>query len=404
MPKLHLFEGFGIELEYMIVDKTTLEVLPLTEYLIYDETQDYSAEVDHGAIAWSNELVAHVIELKTNGPASSLTGLNEAFHKEVLYINEKLAAKNAMLLPTAMHPFFVPEKETIIWPHAYNEVYALYDRIFNCKGHGWSNVQSMHINFPFANEEEFAKLHAAIRIILPILPAIAASSPIIEGEITGIVNTRLDYYQHNQKLIPIITGLVIPEAVFSKEEYENQIFKPIADAIAPYDSEGVLDKHFLNSRGAIARFDRGAVEIRVLDLQECPQADLAIAELVTATIKWLIQAHQNEMDLLKGGSSTTQLWSILQDTIKDGSLAAIADQVYLERFKAEGLMSAKALWGSIYNHVSSALSKSAQAAVEHILKQGNLSERITHSLERMNTTPFETYQKLAECLQKNEQF
>ena len=33
----------------------------------------------------------------------------------------------------------------------------------------------------------------------------------------------------------------------------------------------------MNSRGAIARFDRNAIEIRVIDVQECPKADLAIA-------------------------------------------------------------------------------------------------------------------------------
>jgi hypothetical protein len=31
-----------------------------------------------------------------------------------------------------------------------------------------------------------------------------------------------------------------------------------------------MDHHFANSRGAIARFDRGAIEIRVIDIQECP--------------------------------------------------------------------------------------------------------------------------------------
>ena len=30
----HLFEKFGIELEYMIVDKSTLKVLPVTDKLI----------------------------------------------------------------------------------------------------------------------------------------------------------------------------------------------------------------------------------------------------------------------------------------------------------------------------------------------------------------------------------
>ena len=42
-----------------------------------------------------------------------------------------------------------PETEMQLWQHNYSKIYALYNRIFDCRGHGWSNVQSMHINLPF---------------------------------------------------------------------------------------------------------------------------------------------------------------------------------------------------------------------------------------------------------------
>ena len=72
-----------------------------------------------------------------------------------------------------------PLTDTELWKHSYSEVYELYNRIFNCKGHGWSNVQSTHINLPFFDDKEFEKLHAAIRIILPLIPGLCASSPIL---------------------------------------------------------------------------------------------------------------------------------------------------------------------------------------------------------------------------------
>ena len=76
--------------------------------------------------------------------------------------------------------------------------------------------------------------------------------------------------------------------MFDQEEYYRVIFDPIARALAPFDTEKVMDHHFANSRGAIARFDRGAIEIRVIDIQECPAADLAIAELIVATLKAMV--------------------------------------------------------------------------------------------------------------------
>ncbi len=120
---------------------------------------------------------------------------------------------NAKLLPGAMHPWMDPYKETKLWLHDSKEIYDTYDRIFNCQGHGWSNLQSMHINLPFADDREFKLLHSAIRTILPILPAMSASSPIVDGEITGLMDTRLEVYRRNAERIPSITGLIVPEAV-----------------------------------------------------------------------------------------------------------------------------------------------------------------------------------------------
>src|SRR3712207_7559414 len=77
---LPLFAGFGVELEYMIVAADTLAVLPAADRLL-EAAAGVPGASDHddGPVAWSNELVNHVIELKINGPAPSLDGLEEQF-------------------------------------------------------------------------------------------------------------------------------------------------------------------------------------------------------------------------------------------------------------------------------------------------------------------------------------
>ncbi len=72
---LHLFEGFGVELEYMIVDQGSLAVQAIADRLLEDAAGEIVSDVEFDRIAWSNELALHVIELKTNGPAPSLAGL-----------------------------------------------------------------------------------------------------------------------------------------------------------------------------------------------------------------------------------------------------------------------------------------------------------------------------------------
>src|SRR5882672_10529912 len=288
LSRLHLFQAFGIELEYMLVDKDTLAIKPLTDELLKHELGAYGSDYENGIVTWSNELVLHVIELKSTKPELNFNALENAFADNVAKINGILDKWNAMLMPTAAHPLMNPNTETKLWPHDSNEVYAIYDRLFNCKGHGWSNLQSTHLNLPFYDDEEFAKLHAAVRIVLPLLPALCASSPILNGKVTGTLDTRLVYYKTNQSKIPSITGRVIPEGVFSKRNYFNSIYEKIKADIAPHDPESILDPVWVNSRGAIPRFDRGSIEIRIMDIQECPTADMAILTLVIDLLQALV--------------------------------------------------------------------------------------------------------------------
>ena len=119
-------------------------------------------------------------------------------------------------MPSGAHPWMNPDRDTKLWPHGDDAIYRAYDRIFGCQGHGWSNLQSMHINLPFKDDAEFGRLHAAIRVVLPLLPALAASTPFLDGKNTGLIDARIDTYARNQRSVPSITGRVIPEPVRSR--------------------------------------------------------------------------------------------------------------------------------------------------------------------------------------------
>jgi glutamate---cysteine ligase / carboxylate-amine ligase len=401
---LAAFAGYGIELEYMIVDQDTLDVRPITDEVLKLVAGSYVGDVERGTIAWSNELVLHVIELKTNGPAPTLAPLVAGFQANVQAINDLLQPMNACLLPSAMHPWMDPAKDMRLWPHDYNAVYEAFDRIFNCQGHGWSNLQSMHINLPFADDQEFARLHAAIRTILPLLPALAASSPVRDGGITGLLDTRLDVYRRNCARIPSITGHVIPETIVSTSDYETKILAPMYRDIAPLDPEGILQEEWLNARGAIARFDRSAIEIRVLDIQECVHADIATAGIIVAVIealyheRWSPLAGQQMMRVI-------DLERVLLATTKDADLASIDDRQYLDLFAyPEQRCEARELWQYLLDQVT--LDEPTRQAIKHIIDKGPLARRILHALppapKREDIA--RVYHQLSACLAENKQY
>jgi len=199
MSNFELFSVIGVEIEYMIVDRDTLDVRPMSDVILKALAGELVNEVALGNIAVSNELVMHVLELKNNGPKPPNAQIRDDFQEAIKRLQPLLLQHNLQLLPSGAHPWMNPERETKRWPHGNNAIYQQYDKIFNCKGHGWANLQSMHINLPFSTEAEFSYLYNSVRLLLPLLPALAASTPILEGQHHGLLDTRLDYYQKNQQ-------------------------------------------------------------------------------------------------------------------------------------------------------------------------------------------------------------
>ncbi|WP_218598337.1 glutamate-cysteine ligase family protein [Polaribacter sp. NJDZ03] len=403
--KYKLFEVYGIELEYMLINDTSFKVAPIVDTLLTKKNGELTSDIDNGAIAWSNELVAHVVEIKTNGPTADLANLADEFHENIVEINALLKPLNTKLLPTACHPLMNPVQDTQLWKHSYSEVYELYNRIFDCKGHGWSNVQSTHINLPFYNDTEFEKLHAAIRVILPLIPGLCASSPILEGKLTGFKDTRLEFYKTNQKEIPEMTGKVIPEQVFSKSDYHKTIFDPIKTKIKKHDTNNILDHHFLNSRGAIARFDRNAIEIRLVDIQECPKADVAICVLIIEVLKQLVNGKLSSLQMQKDWKEQ-DLFSILDDAIKQGEDYKITNKEYLAVFNIYKSSTIQEIWKQLFELVKDDITENYKEALTVIFKHGTLSTRIENDLSNdfSEENIINTYNKLADCLETNTLF
>ncbi len=404
-----LFDAVGIELEYMIVDRETLDVRPICDELFRAAGGSAASDVEpdgpDGAVSWSNELALHVVELKTQRPVASIDGLADTFQDHVRRIDALLEPMNARLLPTAMHPWMDPNTETRLWPHENNEIYRTYDRIFGCRGHGWGNLQSTHINLPFANDEEFGRLHAALRLVLPLLPALAASSPIVNGDWTPISCFRMEVYRANAKRVPMMTGLVVPEPVFTRAGYERDILGRLYDELRPLDPEGILRHEFANARGAMARFDRGAIEIRVLDIQECPKADLAIAALIIELVRALVDerwmSYEDQQRI-----KTEPLHAVLLDTIRYADRSRIRERAVLDAFGVQqSMVWAADLWGSLLDQVLPDHPEWSPM-LRRMIRTGTLANRIGQQIRRFPTRPeLQTvYGELAECLHNGELF
>ena len=413
MKPLHAFSACGVELEYMIVDRDSLAIRPIADALLRDGRGTVVNELPRDRMGWSNELTLHLIEIKNPHPESDLVALAAHFQAEVRAINRHLEALNARLMPGGMHPWMDPARECRLWPHGHADIYQAYDRIFGCRQPGFANIQSMHLNLPFADDAEFARLHAAVRLLLPILPALAASSPIAAGVTSGALDTRLEAYLAHQAAVPASEGKVIPDTFSSQAEYRERVLEPMYRAIASLDPDGTLRHEWLNARGAIPRFERMALEIRLIDMQECPGADLALAAAVTAAVQRLYRDGEN------GGSAslaaqqaypTEALAELLRTCLRHADRTPVADPAYLGLLGLPtGPCSAGEVWRQIIadwwtREPAQRLAWGEPLGV--ILEHGPLARRILRAVgpECPRAGQEATYRSLCDCLDRGHPF
>lgn len=406
--RYRLFDVIGIELEYPVVDRE-LRPQNLVEPLFRRLAGRATSEAEYGGAGFSNELAAHVFEVKAIEPVRSLRVIEQRLVKGLRAVQRVLKADfGARLLPTGMHPFFNPA-DAQLWPRAGRPIYETYASIFPVFGHGWMNVQSCHINLPFGTEEETVLLHNAISCLLPYLPALTASSPIYGGRLRPYVCNRLAFYKQNQKRIPRITAEVVPEFMTSYAQYKREILEPIYKDLSRIRGGKRLQHEWVNSRGAIVRFSRRAIEIRVLDSQECPKMDIAFAVFTRGALKAM-------MRMMKEGRVPLPRRRMLIDdfnyVIRGGSRAEVQAAHLRPWLGLKRPPTARQILLGLLREAESETPKAEldyYPLIENRIVTGNLSEQIRREIhrksvkndKRMRATVQGVYEELSECLALN---
>src|SRR5690606_33960239 len=67
--------------------------------------------------------------------------------------------------------------------------------------------------------------------------------------------------------------------------YRRRILAPMFEALDALPDTGAVRHEFFNARGAVFKFSRRSMEVRILDTQECVKLDVAIAIFVRAALK-----------------------------------------------------------------------------------------------------------------------
>jgi gamma-glutamyl:cysteine ligase YbdK (ATP-grasp superfamily) len=389
-------EVLGPEHEYSLVDKD-LKALPIANKIIKGYCGRIINFIELPKFTFGKEMQLHVMEIKANTPFKTPTEFEETMQIAVETLSQIVQKHGAMLLGTGMHPQ-MKLKDTEIWPHYHRKIYRQYGKIFNLNQHGWLNIQSFHLNLPFQKEADAVLIHNQLANLCAYLPAISASSPIFEGKKGSDTDNRLQFYKVNQKEIPSVTGEVIPEYTSSLSQYKRDVIGRYSmDLESAGADKTLLHREWVNSRGVIFRFDRCALEVRVMDEQECVKLDVALACFLRAAVRGLIAS---KADLLSHNVLVKDLNAVIRDGLyakvlsPNGRSAREVCRFYLKLALEHAEEDEKKyLW-----------------LVEKRIEEGSLSELIRENVsKRAQKTDFhegiiDVYSRLIKCLSDNQPY
>ena len=403
------FEVAGMELEYPTVDRD-LNVVSLVEPAFRILAGRGTSDVDLGAVGFSNEIADHVFEVKTQRPVRSLAEAERVLAEGIQRFSAVLHAEfGARLMPTGMHPWFDPRKGKL-WTRSGLRVYTTYARLFDVRTHGWMNVHASHLNLPMGREVDAVAMHTAAALLIPYLPALAASSPMYDGELQPSVDGRLAWILEHQARIPESCGQIVPEYVEGFGDYRKCILAPMYRALDRLPDTGAIRHEFFNTRGAILRFARRAMEVRVLDTQECVKMDVAIAVFVRSALKHLAaRVAAGKVELPEHGV----LVEDFRACIRDGSAARVAAPHLEVDRDADGGADARAALRHLLAGARRAVRRDEAPyldLVARMIEAGTLSERIRAEMAPFAQADDETfteaarriYIELIDCLEANE--
>jgi gamma-glutamyl:cysteine ligase YbdK (ATP-grasp superfamily) len=131
---------------------------------------------------------------------------------------------------------------------------------------------------------------------MPYLVAVTASSPAVEGRLTGSMDNRLIYYRQNQKRVPLICNNVVPEKLASRQHHDEIIESIYRDLRRIGGDE--LCHEWIDSRGVIVSYHRECLELKACDEQECMRSDMAVTAFVLALLRADLKLEDDHDSLL----------------------------------------------------------------------------------------------------------
>ncbi|MFI4984820.1 MAG: YbdK family carboxylate-amine ligase [Solirubrobacterales bacterium] len=249
----------GVEEEFSILDSQTLDLAPRFEELHAASQRD---ELLRDSVA--GELISSEIEI--------ISGVGGDLHDALARQRERrkrlfalVGARGATLGATGTHPWADYREQPIIDTEHYRRVEE------GLRYVAWrNNTFSLHVHFGVRDIDRAVRVCDRLRPVLPLLLAISANSPYLDGRDSGLHSAR------TQSFTKSFPRCGVPDAFGGWRAYREYI-----DFLLKTNSIVEFTQVWWSVR---PHFSFGTVEVRICDAQAtAPESD-ALASLMVACI------------------------------------------------------------------------------------------------------------------------
>jgi hypothetical protein len=398
-------QGFQLERVFGLVGTSSLNWQPQVDELISLYSHERLRSVDHGEAIWTNLGPRHIVSVRARERIEGLAAASALHAAEQESLAELANSLEARLMPCGMHPW-MRAAQAEAWPHGQAPRDEAMISTFGAERHGLNNQQKLRLSIPFASDFEFARLFGALRFVMPLMPALCASSPFAEGKRGPALACRVASRRDLLSGQIDFADSLVPRPASCRDEYQSDVLTPLEKTLKARGLSQALNAKEVCAHGIIADFQAGLVHVEMLDMQECLQADIAVCAGIGA-VTLLVQTEEFAALGELNTWPQARLGELLELSVVDGEEAVFRDVDYAKAlgFPERGSCRVAELWQHLMEErlSSSPLAEESMPALERIASEGPLARRLLRALDPGfdDEELYNLYKRVLDCLEKD---
>jgi glutamate---cysteine ligase / carboxylate-amine ligase len=308
----------GIEEEFAILDPVTFDLVPR-----FEELRAYASSRDPLlAESITGELISSEIEI-VSGRGESLLDALARQRERRLRLFALAGQQGAALAATGTHPWADYRQQPIIDTEHYRRVEQ------GLKYVAWrNNTFSLHVHVGVRDIDRAVRVCDRLRPVLPLLLAVSANSPYLDGRDSGLHTARTQSFTRN------FPRCGIPDAFGGWRAYREYV-----EFLTRTNSIVEFTQVWWSVR---PHFEFGTVEVRICDAQSTAGESEALAALMVACVAQAVR------DVDEGVPFTDPAPRLLEENmwraIRYGLDGRMIDLERAEEYPAAGIVERLGAW------------------------------------------------------------